>query len=83
MQNKLDYEIKRIIREKKARVDNLEQRLKGVSPLERLKAGMAYITDTDGNRIVCVSDLTENSKIKMIMKDGYALANIDKIVKES
>ena len=83
LQNKLDYEIKRIIREKKARVDNLEQRLKGVSPLERLKAGMAYITDTDGNRIVCVSDLTENSKIKMIMKDGYALANIDKIVKES
>ena len=83
LQNKLDYEIKRIIREKKARVDNLEQRLKGVSPLERLKAGMAYITDTDGNRIVCVSDLTEKSKIKMIMKDGYALANIDKIVKES
>ncbi len=79
---KLDLLIKKIIKEKKAELETLSERLKGVSPLERLKAGMAYVTDASGKRVVGVEGLNENDKIKLTMKDGYAFAYIEKVVKE-
>ena len=79
---KLDLLIKKIIKEKKAELETLSEKLKGVSPLERLKAGMAYVTDASGKRVVGVEGLNENDKIKLTMKDGYAFAYIEKVVKE-
>ena len=79
---KLDLLIKKIIKEKKAELETLSERLKGVSPLERLKAGMAYVTDASGKRVVGVEGLNENDNIKLTMKDGYAFAYIEKVVKE-
>ena len=80
--NKLDLLIKKIIKEKKAELETLSERLKGVSPLERLKAGMAYVTDASGKRVVGVEGLSDNDKVKLTMKDGYAFAIIEKVVKE-
>ena len=80
--NKLDLLIKKIIKEKKAELETLSERLKGVSPLERLKAGMAYVTNSSGNRVVGVEGLLTNDKIKLTMKDGYAYAIVEKVVKE-
>lgn len=80
--NKLDLLIKKIIKEKKAELETLSERLKGVSPLERLKAGMAYVTDASGKRVVGVEGLSDNDKVKLTMKDGYAFAVIEKVVKE-
>jgi len=79
---KLDFLIKKIIKEKKAEINTLSEKLKGVSPLERLKAGMAYVTDSSGKRVVSVSGIKENDKIKLTMKDGYAFVNVEKVVKE-
>ena len=78
--NKLDLLIKRILERKKSELNNLSERLKGVSPLERLMAGMAYVTDESGKRIVGVSDLKENDKIKITMKDGFADTVVNKVV---
>ena len=80
--NRLDLLIKKIIKEKKAELETLSERLKGVSPLERLKAGMAYVTDSSGKRVVGVEGLLTNDKIKLTMKDGYAYAIVEKVVKE-
>ena len=80
--NKLDLLIKKIIKEKKAELETLSERLKGVSPLERLKAGMAYVTDSSGKRVVGVEGLSDKDKVKLTMKDGYAFAVIEKVVKE-
>ncbi|SDJ53500.1 Exodeoxyribonuclease VII large subunit [Lachnospiraceae bacterium G41] len=80
--NKLDLLMKKIIKEKKAELETLSERLKGVSPLERLKAGMAYVTDSSGKRVVGVEGLLTNDKVKLTMKDGYAFAIVEKVVKE-
>ena len=80
--NKLDLLIKKIIKEKKSELETLSERLKGVSPLERLKAGMAYVTDASGKRIIGVEGLANNDKVKLTMKDGYAFAVIENVVKE-
>ena len=59
-----------------------EEKLKGVSPLERLKAGLAYVTLEDGKRISGVSDLKKDDIIKVIMKDGSATVSVIDIKKE-
>ena len=79
MEKRLDMNIKRIIEKKRSYLSNLSERLKGVSPLERLMAGMAYVTDENGNRIVGVSDLKKNDKIRITMKDGYAKTVVEEV----
>ena len=83
LENKLDSSMRRILTAYKNKIENYSARLKGVSPLERLKAGMAYITDDLGQRITGVEDLSENASIRITMKDGYALADVKSIVKEA
>ena len=43
---------------------------------------MAYVTDSSGKRVVGVEGLLTNDKIKLTMKDGYAYAIVEKVVKE-
>lgn len=83
MYNKnLDLLMKNIISKNKMQILRYEEKLKGVSPLERLKAGMAYVTLEDGKRISGVTDLKREDKIKVIMKDGSARVSVIDIKKE-
>ncbi len=83
MYNKnLDLLMKNIISKNKMQILRYEEKLKGVSPLERLKAGMAYVTLEDGKRISGVTDLKRDDKIKVIMKDGSARVSVIDIKKE-
>ena len=43
---------------------------------------MAYLTDEKGKRVSCVSDMQTGDKLKVIMKDGFALVNVENTVKE-
>ena len=74
--------MKKVISDKKHKLDSYSNKLNSMSPLERLKAGMAYITDDKGERLAGVSGLSKESKIKIIMKDGYAIASVNEVVKE-
>ncbi|MBP5276445.1 MAG: exodeoxyribonuclease VII large subunit [Lachnospiraceae bacterium] len=78
----LDLLMKNIISRNKMLIRQYEEKLKGVSPLERLKAGMAYVTLEDGKRISGVRDLKKDDKIKVIMKDGSATVSVIDIKKE-
>ena len=40
------------------------------------------MTDASGKRVVGVEGLSDNDKVKLTMKDGYALAVIERVVKE-
>ena len=78
----LDLLMKNIISRNKMLIRQYEEKLKGVSPLERLKAGMAYVTLEDGKRISGIRDLKKDDKIKVIMKDGSATVSVIDINKE-
>ena len=80
---KMDLLMKAVILNKKHKLESLISRLDAASPLERLKAGMAYISDESGKRISGVTSLKENDSIKITMKDGYAYANINTVVWEN
>ncbi|MCR4649727.1 MAG: exodeoxyribonuclease VII large subunit [Lachnospiraceae bacterium] len=80
--NKLHFLMKKVIADKKHKLESFSDKLNSMSPLERLKAGMAYITDDKGERLSGVGSLSKESKIKIIMKDGYAIASVNEVVKE-
>lgn len=72
----LDSEINKILSAKTAYCDRLFERLKGVSPLARLSAGMAYVSDDNGKRLAGVSSLQIGDSIRILMKDGYINAEV-------
>lgn len=82
-EKRLDYLMKNFITNQRHRLDKLSERLKGVSPLERLSQGMAYVTDINGLRISGVANLNANDELKVIMKDGIATVSVKSVQKET
>lgn len=82
-EKRLDYLMKNSIANQRHRLDKLSERLKGVSPLERLSQGMAYVTDINGLRISGVANLNANDELKVIMKDGIATVSVKSVQKET
>lgn len=81
-ENSVDHLMRSILDKYKHKTDRLSEMLKGVSPLERLSQGMAYITSVKGDRVTGLSDLNVGDEIKIIMKDGTAVASLINIEKE-
>ena len=52
------------------------ERLKALSPLNRLRGGFAYVTDEDGKAVRSVSDLRTGDTASLRFRDGEAKAEI-------
>lgn len=46
------------------------ERLKGLSPLEKLNSGYAYLTDVSGKNVRSVDQVDVNSKLRVQLADG-------------
>ena len=57
------------------------ERLKGLSPLDKLSLGYAFVTDMEYNRINSVSELKRQEKILLSFSDGRVLAKVESIEK--
>lgn len=82
LENRLDSSLRRIIKDKSAYYDRLTERLKGVSPINRLSAGMAYLSDDKGKRLSGVSNLSEGDTVRILMKDGRVTACVSSVTLE-
>ena len=52
------------------------ERLKGLSPLEKLSQGYAYVSDENGNTLRTVGQVKAGSRIHVYLKDGMVLAQV-------
>lgn len=66
---------------KKHKLELYIEKMKGLSPLNKLSKGFAYVTDETGNSLRSVEQVSENANIKISVSDGDILATIDKIDK--
>ena len=57
------------------------ERLKGLSPLDKLSLGYAFVTDMEYNRINSVSEVKREEKILLSFSDGRVLAKVERIEK--
>ena len=54
------------------------ERLRGVSPLEKLQQGLGYMEHEDGTRISSVNQVTVGERMKTYVKDGVIWSNVEK-----
>lgn len=58
------------------------ERMKGVSPLERMSRGYSYVTDENGKNVKSISEIKNGDRLSIYMTDGVAVAIADHMVKE-
>ena len=55
------------------------EKMKGLSPLEKLNKGYSYIVDEDGSNINSVNKVNEDDRVRIYFTDGIASARIENI----
>ncbi len=50
------------------------ERLKGLSPLDRLKGGYSYVSGPDGRNVRSIGDVSEGDELKVFVSDGLVKA---------
>ncbi len=75
-ENRLQYLMKQRVLEKRHQLEILTERMKGVSPLDKLSKGYAIVTDEEHNVIRSVNQLSAGDLIKVEMVDGDIEASV-------
>ena len=58
------------------------ERIKGVSPLEKLNQGFSYVASEDGNVVKSVAHVQKNDRLTIYMTDGIVKAKVEDTMKE-
>lgn len=53
------------------------EKLKGLSPLEKLNQGYAYVADKEGRRVTSVSQMPAGGRVRISVKDGSVTALVE------
>lgn len=75
-ENRLQYLMKQHVLENRHRLDILTERMKGLSPLDKLSKGYAIVTDEKQNVIRSVNGLSAGDVIKVELMDGDVTASV-------
>lgn len=75
-ENRLHYLMKQRVLENRHRLDILTERMKGLSPLDKLSKGYAIVTDEKQNVIRSVNGLSAGDAIKVELMDGDVTASV-------
>lgn len=81
LQDKLESEIGRLIKDKKNNLQMLSNQLHSLSPYKKLVNGFAYITCDDGKKVSTVEDLEIGQSVTISLHDGAVKSTIDNIMK--
>lgn len=76
----LSRELWQKIQKSRQRTAILSSRLKGLSPMERLSGGYAFVTDQNGAIVTRTEQITEGDSIQAEITDGTLFATVTKIL---
>lgn len=74
--------MERKISDKRHRLALLIEQMKGLSPLDKLNQGYAYVADADGNTLTSVQKIRPGDQVQIYVKDGRMNASVEKISRE-
>ena len=77
-EEKLTERMEKKLQTEKTRLYLYAERLRGVSPLEKLQQGLGYMEHEDGTRISSVGQVREGERMKTYVKDGVIWSNVEK-----
>ena len=73
---RLKTAMKRQIELKRSELKVKISQLKGLSPLDKLEQGLAYVSHTGGDAIYSVTQVTEGTELRIQLKDGRMHATV-------
>ena len=81
-ENRLRREMMRRLEQEKYRLGLMAERLKGLSPLEKLSQGYAYVENSTGANVRTVSNVKQGEQITVYVTDGRIRAEVTGVEKE-
>ena len=81
-ENRLRREMMRRLEQEKYRLGLMAERLKGLSPLEKLSQGYAYVENSSGANVRTVSNVKQGEQITVYVTDGRIRAEVSGVEKE-
>ena len=69
------------MRDTENRIEILIEKLKGLSPLDRLKQGFSYTEDANGGNIASIEDVLPGDRIRITVTDGRINALVNEVEK--
>ncbi|MCM1570106.1 MAG: exodeoxyribonuclease VII large subunit [Roseburia sp.] len=82
LEEKLQERMQRFIHIRRQNLALYVEKLKGLSPLERLNGGYSYVEDENGNHIRSVSQVQTGQRLRIRLKDGRMEATVTGVGKE-
>ena len=79
MEERLQNRMEGLLLEKRHVLELHIQRLKGLSPLEKLNSGYSYVTDVQGRNIRSVRQVEVGQRVTVRVKDGSFDAKLEKV----
>ena len=70
IEERMQEKMRRILENRKSRLLICVERMKGLSPLEKLSSGYAYMTDEKGKNVRSVSQVSPGAAVRIQLKDG-------------
>ena len=81
-ENRLRREMMRRLEQEKYRLGLMAERLKGLSPLEKLSKGYSYVENSSGANVRTVSNVKQGEQITVYVTDGRIRAEVTGVEKE-
>ena len=81
-EHRLSREMMRRLEQEKYRLGLMAERLKGLSPLEKLSQGYAYVENSSGANVRTVSNVKQGEQITVYVTDGRIRAEVTGVEKE-
>ena len=75
-EEKLQYFMRLVLKNKRHQMLLYAERMKGLSPLDKLKQGYSYTADEDGHKVTEVDQVQEGDLLQIYVSDGQILAEV-------
>ena len=75
-EERFEERMRQILKNKRHQMLLYVERMKGVSPLDRLSQGYSYTADADGKKVTEISQVKTGEQIQVYVSDGQILAEV-------
>lgn len=82
LERKIQAAMEHQIHEKRQQMALYIQKMKGLSPLEKLNQGFSFVSDGEGHAICSIEQVNIGDEVKIHVTDGVLTANITKLASE-
>lgn len=83
LMTKLSKELNDVLNDRKHKLQIYAERLNGMSPLNKISKGFAYVTDGNKKPLTSVSQVKADDEMSLVIKDGTIKAKVMEVFQES